>query len=85
MLKKFLNGPIRKVIMVKLKFEDLRFFTTRPTRLGHLENFSKKNFFEKKNFLLKKFRKFTMVKVKLEDLQINFPVVCHPSSTLRKI
>ena len=27
-----LNGPIRKVIMVKVKFEDLRFFTTRSTR-----------------------------------------------------
>ena len=32
LLKKFLNGPIRKVIMLKVKFEDLRiFFTTRPS------------------------------------------------------
>ena len=34
LLKKFPNGPIRKVIMLKVKFDDLRFFlTSRPSWL----------------------------------------------------
>ena len=33
-----LNGPIRKVIMVKVKFEDLRFFYYQVNQIRHLKN-----------------------------------------------
>jgi hypothetical protein len=49
-----LNGPIRKVIIVKVKFEDLRnFFYYQVNQARHLENFSKKIFFEKIFFVQK--------------------------------
>ena len=54
-----LNGPIRKVIIVKVKFEDLRnFFYYQVNQARHLENFSKKNFFEK-NFFVQKVSKWS--------------------------
>ena len=45
-----LNGPIRKVIMVKVKFEDLRNFLLPGQPGSTLRNFSKKFFFEKNFF-----------------------------------
>ena len=53
-----LNGPIRKVIIVKVKFEDLRnFFYYQVNQARHLENFSKTFWiiFSKKNFCSKSF------------------------------
>ena len=76
LLKKFLNGPIRKVIMLKVKFEDLRnFFYYQAILARHLEIFSKN--FSKKKIPTKKFlngpiRKVIMLKVKFEDLRIFF-------------
>ena len=86
MVKKFRNGPIRKVVIIKMKFEDLRiFFTTRSTWLYTQKIFQ--NLFD--FFLLKKFlngpiRK-VMLKVGFEDLQIFSPLPGHPGSTLRKL
>ena len=37
-----LNGPIRKVIMIKVKFEDLRFFLLPGQPGSTLRKFSKK-------------------------------------------
>ena len=37
LLKKFLNGPIRNVIVVKVKFEDLWFFYYQAVLAGHLD------------------------------------------------
>ena len=76
-----LNGPIRKVIIVKVKFEDLRnFFYYQVNQARHLENFSKN--FSKKIFLFKKFlngpiRKVIVVKVKFDDLWKIFPLAVH--------
>ena len=53
-----LNGPIRKVIMVKVKFEDLQiFFTTRSTRLDTWKIFQK--FFFSKIFFAQKVSKWS--------------------------
>ena len=75
MAQTILNVPIRnKVIMVKVKFDDLRIFLYyQVNQARHLENFSKIFFFRKKNCLLKKFlngpiRKGIILKVKFEDL-----------------
>ena len=45
--KMILNGPIRKVIIVKLKYEDLRiFFTTGSTKLDTSKIFHKNHKFK---------------------------------------
>ena len=42
-----LNGPIRKVVMLKVKFEDLRIFLLPGPPGSRLRKFFKKNFFRK--------------------------------------
>ena len=85
MAQTILNGPIRKVIMIKLKFEDLRFFLL-PGQLG----LTLKKFFEifRNKFLTIKFltcpiRKVIMLKVGFEDLQNCSPLPGHPESTFK--
>ena len=52
MAQTILNVPIRKVIMVKVKFDDLRIFLYyQVNQARHLENFSKIFFFRKKKIV----------------------------------
>ena len=77
MAQNFLNGPIRKVITLKVKFEDLQiFFYFTRSLARHLEIFRK--FFEKtflaQNFLNGPIQVKIILKVKFEDLRI-FPMM----------
>ena len=85
MAKTILTGPIRKVTIPKVKFEDLRIFLLpgQPgSTLKNIKKFFFKIFFMLKTFLNGPIRKVIMVKVKFEDLCIFLPG--HPSSTQRK-
>ena len=82
------NGPIRKVITLKVKFEDLRLHLPLWRHGSRLRKFFDRKFFDQKNFFFKVSKWFNSqsYQVKIEIWK-HFPFsdhYGHPCSTLRK-